>query len=120
MRIMSTEVLVWLFVCALTVTLCCGGIVYLQKTGRAGKYAWTRKDRKQSAGCLVQLALGLPFLAMVGILIQEFQPLFNGTNFWNSWIWLYLFLSIVCGVFNLIVRKLTRKVEQWIDSQKNG
>ena len=115
---MLNEDRIWVSVCAVALTLSITGIVWLQKTGRAGKYAWTSKDTKQSAGCLIQLLLGAPFIVMIGISHQYLSPLFKTTNFWNHWIWLYLGLSMACVIFNRVVNKLIQIAESRIDSTK--
>jgi hypothetical protein len=111
---MSTEAKIWLSVCALILTLTIAGIVFLQRTGRAGKYAWKKTDTKQIAGCFVGLILGLPLLSGLGYVTQILSKI-PIANTWIGGLPILLLLNVVFGLCILVIKKIIRFLEEWID-----
>ena len=104
---------IYLSLCFITLAGAIGGIVYLQRAGRAGKYAWTDRDTQLLSGCSVQIVLFIPFIFLCNYILTNIAPTFSTLlNPWVIGILIYILLSAACGGFNVITERIIKEINR--------
>lgn len=103
---------IYFSICVLVLLASIGGIIYLQRAGRAGKYAWKKQDTQLLKGCGLQIVPGYPFLIFAGYLIEKFAPILSAYFRPDlAGLLLYIALQYLCGGFNAIFKKISEMTD---------